>query len=274
MKKYNESWWFSWSRNLWETGEAKWIKRSGQDHFYRQKVVLPALRNKLKYFNTINSILDLGCGDGYTLQELFKFEDISFSNDINISLVDLSATQLKIAEQKLEINYRNLKVIHADLNEKTWIKSLDYLVSPKVILNIFVLQEMVYIHNFFQNISEIMCKDDLMLALIVAPKFASNLSRQNANMEHSDKFTDLEKDWHWASKYPITTNSSTIYLPHFHRTIADYRKIISKFNLFVSEVIYLRVPDDIESKEIFRKTDYKEKITETNSSVLLSIKKK
>ncbi|MBC8468639.1 MAG: class I SAM-dependent methyltransferase [Planctomycetes bacterium] len=270
----NEKSWHSWSRNLWKTGEDRWIKRNGQDYYYRQQVVLPAIREKLSHLARIPSIIDLGCGDGYTLNELLDDQNIPFNDDICVAIIDISKKQLKIAKKLLEKKVRNLKVVKNDLNDESWTELIKGYEAPRIFMNIFVLQEMYSVHSFFSNISEVLEKDDLLLSIIVAPEFACNLSEREPKMAQIGKGANFVKDWDWAAKYPISTSPSTIYLPYFHRTMLDYKKIISKYDLRIVETKYLQVPDNQEARNIFKTTVYKEDIVGVNSSVLMCIKKK
>ena len=46
--------------------------------------------------------------------------------------------------------------------------------------------------------------------------------------------------WRWAGYYPIVNEPhETFFLPHFHRTIQDYRSLLERFGITVENIIEL-----------------------------------
>ena len=83
---------------MWEKAESAWISRDGQDNYYRNRVVLPALLEKLADLSIESlNIIDIGSGDGYCINQLVHVLKRRDKGIIKITLVDRSESQLHVA---------------------------------------------------------------------------------------------------------------------------------------------------------------------------------
>lgn len=139
MEETNFIKWKKWSVHLWEQAENEWISRNGQDHFYRIKVVLPALEKEIRTATSLQSIIDLGCGDGFMLGHLLKRKAISIKKIRNIVLIDRSDRFLKRAKSRIQ--GPSVLTVKADLDDQSWIPRVKETKPRRLFLSKFFVQE-------------------------------------------------------------------------------------------------------------------------------------
>lgn len=235
-------------------------------------MVIPAIAKHLRsYFPSIATIVDLGCGDGYTLKGIL--EHIPHLNDnIKIGLVDRSVSQLNIAEDRLGSRYPT--VLNCDLNSGKWLPLVRNYAKSRLLLSIFVLQEVAALGEFLHLVKTSLDHSDIFVAIVVDPEYAVALSHSHNKMIKMSRNGFKGKDWEWASVYPVATNSHITYLPYFHRTRKDYRRLFDKNGLSLDTIEALSVPHTPEAHRVFHGTVYAETIFNMSSSLLLIASRK
>ncbi len=266
LDEYQSSKWIHWSEQLWGQAETGWLKRDGQDHFYREIVVIPAL---LRAFDSLAkrplSIVDLGCGDGHSASLLlaeFKRRRLSSS----VTLVDRSQRLLSAASH--DPNLASSCLVQADFTSSSWSQQLSQLQHPTLFLAIFLLQELFDLRLFFDGISELMLAEDRLLAVVPAPRYAEGL-RRSSRLRLVVKGSSID-DWCWAGEYPISTPNGSLVLPHFQRTLDHYRRAACMRGLALISHEDLCVPHTIAAHNVFAKTVYGCEIIGRPSAKLLT----
>ena len=267
MSMYNRTYWNNWCIGLWRKAQIEWINRKGQDYYYRDYVVIPAVMKHLHDCPPIATIIDLGCGDGYTLEAILNNNNSPFNGTTRIVLVDRSISLLNTAKNRFKKN--SLKAIHCDLHSIKWLSHVINASTPKLLLCAFVLQEMPSLKDFLRLVNKALGRLDIFVAIVVDPDYAISLSGIHCQMNKIGRKELEGKDWEWASVYPISTNSHTIYLPYFHRSLEDYKKIFEINGLVLNTMEALSVPNTPAAHKIYQKTVYTEAIIEISSSQLL-----
>lgn len=263
--------WNNWSEALWHRNEGLWIKRNGQDHFYREQVVLPTLLKEIgEGGHPFKTLVDLGSGDGYTTNRLLERLAEGGVRLDSVLLVDRSSTQLGIAKTLPFL--RDAVVVQKDLIEEDWADAVMTSESPKIFLSVFVLQEVPRVHIFFSILSRAMNPADMCLAVLVDPEYSQKLYR-DGTIKVVGENRDQSAEWEWAGEYPITIDTTEIYLPHFQRRIDVYRQIAAENGLSISEPASLVVQDTPEAREVFGHTIYGQGIIGVGSSILLKLTK-
>ena len=275
----------SWVRSLWNKASSRWAGRSGQDRNYRSRVTHPflvdAIRARAPQGNL--NILDLGCGDGILLEDNRFLEVIGTGG--NYLGVDISEPLLEKVRFQLPrgtISFLTMNLTDPNLPHAVQAVRPDW----DVILSIFVVQEIPAVETFFRNLGDLLTPDSWALLITVHPDFGEWLLREG-HLLPNDDFTmnspARNVPWRWAGSYPIVDEPfEPFYLPHFQRTIDDYRRIIESSGLCVEEVIELPAERDIpglvsEGLSPFRPFPtnvYWPCIAEKPSSLVLSVRKK
>lgn len=244
--------WTRWSEELWDEAERGWLTRNGQDHFYRETVVIPAL---VRAFDLRSkrplSIVDLGCGDGHSASLLLadlKRRQLSAS----VTLVDRSPRLLSAAQHDPIL--KSATVIQAEFGSVSWSRQLPDLQQPTVFLAVFLLQELPDLGHFFHGLSDLMSAEDRLLAVVPDPDYAESLRR-------SSRVTLVATgsrvvDWRWAGEYPISTHGKPLALPHFQRAIEDYRRAACRWGLELIGQDDLCVQDTPSAYKMFADTVY------------------
>jgi len=257
---------------MWKKVEDHWIKRKGQDHYYRRKIVIPALIDFLQsYQPKIRTILDLGCGDGYTTHHLLEeLNRISINID-SICLIEKSYLQLKKALTRSTL-YSAL-FLQEDLLKNKWISENINCQSPKLYLSSFVFQEIPSLKLLFMYLSEVMNQFDLLLSIIPAPSYSEKIVSNSSRIYQTSNYNTI-LDWEWFGEYPVPINSKVIYLPHFQRNLSSIESSLNDNGLYLYSVKYLSIPSSKDAYNIFKSTIYGSDIIGIPSSLLLCIKKK
>jgi len=265
------SWWKNWSEHLWEVVENKWISRNGQDHFYRIKVVIPAIEKAIRNVEDLLTVIDLGCGDAFVLNQLLKRDIITTNMIRDIILIDRSNRLLKIAQSRIKLP--SARAIKADLDNDSWVPIVKGTKPNKLFLSIFLIQEMPRVDNFFSNLYKVFKERDLGLFITVAPSFAHHLI-STGKMHLTRKGILNNTYFRWAAAYPVAGNSRPIHLPYFHRTRKEYEEALNRYGMKLIDYKYLSVPSNKISWGVFENTLYGEDIINRPSSLLLIVKKK
>lgn len=266
------TYWNRWSEVLWHRNEGLWIRRNGQDHFYREQVVIPTLVEEIKGANQqFRTLIDLGSGDGYTTNRLLEELEKVGIRIGSVFLVDRSTVQLEIASALPLL--RNARFIDKDLIEDNWADAVMTSESPRVFLSVFVLQEVPRVDIFFSIMSRVIDPTDVCLAILVDPEYSDRLYR-DSTIRVAEENGDQDTEWEWAGEYPITIDEDNkIYLPHFQRRINIYQQIAARNGLSMTVSRSLIVQDTPQAREIFGHTVYGQGIIGVSSSILLTIRK-
>jgi hypothetical protein len=247
-----------------------WIKRDGQDHFYREQVVLPALLKEIhKERQDFRTLVDFGSGDGHVTNLFLEGLRDQERNMESVLLLDQSSVQLQIA--KALPSLKDAQTLQKDLIDDDWVTAVLDTPAPRIFLSVFVFQEIPVLETLIERISRAAASTDICLAVFVAPSYSDALRKHEAIrvIEQGGSSTD----WEWAGMYPISVDSAVIFLPHFQRSLQVYQEIAAKHGLIMAEPKYLSVPDTPKAREVFGRTIYGQGIVGAESSVLISLGK-
>ena len=257
--------WNEWAEEKWRRAESGWVERGGQDHFYRQSVVVPSLLEEILTLPTLPaSILELGCGDGHTVSllvaELMKRE-------ARPTLMFLDRSEGLLESARRDPSLTSARFVQSDLGNPAWHGEVGGLQRPALILAIFVLQEMPQLKTLFGGLAKLMIAGDRFIAVVPAPSYAEQLRTEGKlRLVHEGRADD---DWDWVGEYPVPTEKETLALPHFQRGLRRFEQAAINNGLSLIGHRHLRVPDTSEAREIFGKTAYGEEIVEVDSALLL-----
>jgi ubiquinone/menaquinone biosynthesis C-methylase UbiE len=260
-----------WTKQVWKGAEAKWIARDGQDSYYRNKVAIPGLINNIiqLYEPGPIDLIDVGCGDGYLTDSLVVNIASRGLQPINIFLLDQSRKQLSIAVKRSHLN----KAIKIDCNllDSDWSTRIPISNRRRLIMSVFVVQELPSLQPFLTGLSRIMKSKDVSIFLTVAPSYSASLARRS--IIRSIVKGDQYDDWQWRGLYPIDSDAGIFYLPHFQRTTAYYKWQFSRHGIQCVHIDYRALPVDEGAISLFSKTIYGKGIVGTKSSLILVFKK-
>ena len=262
--------WRSWCERLWNNAESSWITRTGQDHYNRDEVILPALKGVLASEARFCGLVDIGCGDGYTTGALLDSLDNIHARPRDVLLLDLSKRQLGVALRRPSLAGAHAAIIDLETNPRSTQLSLPC--HPTVFISVFVLQELPSLEPLLAMLADVLHPEDLGLCVTLAPSFSQRLADRGAiTFETGHPKTAL--DWNWAGGFPVPVGGETVYLPHFQRDMKSIIDAYAAHGLTVTAVKDLCVPDSVEARRIFGGTVYGEDIIDQPSSVLLSVRK-
>lgn len=269
--KESSRYWDDWASRVWQKSHAKWQSRDGQDNYYRERVVLPALVEAVEEWSAIPSaaLVDFGAGDGYTTARLSTLlQDRGYAIQ-PIVLLERSRRELEVARNRLglqqaisqQCNFvgnRAAKVVKEMVSKDT----------PVILTAVFVLQELPDMVPMLSAVSEALHGQGLFLAVIVAPEFAEDLRRSGGvKISHVPSASTLA--WKWAGLYPIAVPSGVLRLPHFQYTQEKVEELYTKAGLQVRGMRELTLPDDEDARQIFDRTVYGNAILGRPSSLLI-----
>ena len=114
-----------------------------------------------------------------------------------------------------------------------------------VLLSVYVIQELPDIESFIMNLAKLVQTSAYVIIVTVHPDFAGWL-KQTGSLKLEENLTSSDEQetssWRWAGYYPIVDEpNDTFTLPHFHRTVGDYRSLLGKSGFVVDKV--LELPD-------------------------------
>lgn len=260
--------WGDWTRGLWRLAEGRWLARDGQDHYYRDQVVLPGIRQAVDESGVrFRSLSDLGAGDSYStcLLALGLVEKGLES----VLLVDRSEKLLTAAPyDRMGVPVR--RVIGDLTRTEDWATALRNEAAPRLVTSVFVLQELPGLRGFFEGLHEALGPDDLALFVIVNPSYSA-LLRDRGDIRGIEVASAEVDDWQWAGEYPISVPDDVLYLPHFQRSHQIFARAIGNAGLRLKNWKELAVPPTEDARRIFGATVYGEEILRVSSSVLFSV---
>lgn len=257
-----------WAQQVWKENGSKWLDREGQDHFYRDAVVIPALSAAVvEHASPRVTLIDLGAGDGYTTHALVRQLRKTRVQLDAVVLADRSLSECRHARALM--GDQGVTIVREDLLEPGAISNLARRTKyPVVVVSVFVLQELPCLRSFMAEVAAALKPGSLFAAVVVAPTFADRLRRRGA-VRVIGEAADRQEDWSWYGLYPISSRDTTFYLPHFQRRLVDYTRLISGAGLRVGLVRPLFVPSTQASRAVFRSTTYGESILGSPSSTLI-----
>jgi SAM-dependent methyltransferase len=261
--------WRSWCTSLWNRAENPWLNRSGQDHYNRDQVVLPALEAILASNPRFSGLVDIGCGDGYTTAALVEALDRIGKKPDQILLLDVSERQLLTAIRRPALKDASMATI--DLETSEWSSATPLPASPIVFISVFVIQELPSLDPFLNTLSHLLRPDDLCLCVTLLPSFSQKLADRGA-IKLEGKGDTSVTDWEWAGGFPVPVGGETVYLPHFQRGLEAIIRLHAAHGLDIFGLQELTIAGNDQARNIFEHTAYGPDIIGQPSSVLLSIK--
>jgi len=236
-----------WAGLLWRDAQSRWSERSGQDKNYRQHVIHPAVCSLLResFPDRGVRILELGCGDGFFLDDLKEHKLIE--NGGAYLGVDISAELIKRARKNNtgeHIDFLQSNLADNKLAEYIWSRNESW----DCVVSIFVIQEIPDIKSVMANLGKILPNGLPVIFVTVHPDFAQWLL-QKGRMQKADEYDVIplnegneqgEIQWHWAGYYPIVDEPlDAFHLPYFHRNLDDYRSFLNKSGFVIDNIIEL-----------------------------------
>ena len=233
-----------WTRAVWQKAIPRWSVRSGQDKSYRCHVAHPAVVDIMskRRHNRGLRILDLGCGDGIILDDP-KFRELIGDDGAYLG-VDVSDKLLEIARDR-HID-ENVSFVRGNLSDPDIARRIiERGIVWDVLLSVYVIQELPDIESFIMNLAKLVQTSAYVIIVTVHPDFAGWL-KQTGSLKLEENLTSSDEQetssWRWAGYYPIVDEpNDTFTLPHFHRTVGDYRSLLGKSGFVVDKV--LELPD-------------------------------
>lgn len=204
---------------------AQWYdKHLADDDTYHAKVVLPNLF-RLIDLQKDQSLLELGCGQGYFLEKLFEQSQ-------NITGVDIGKELIDIAQK----NNPKIKYIVASADDETILKGETY----DVIIIVLALQNMKDLNKVVDNINRLLAENGRVYIVLNHPSFRIP--------QHSDWTFDTDK--HMQSRrvdaYMSTIDIAIDMNPgkgdqknmthSFHRPLQVYSKSFARHNLAITKI--------------------------------------
>jgi hypothetical protein len=260
-----------WTERVWAEAEAKWLARDGQDSFYTDYVVVPGLVRGIQQLCThgLVELVDIGCGDGYCTEHLVASMIRAGFSPSRIFLLDRSRTQLEIASDCARLN--EAVSVRCDLNDYNWFTCLPPRDCQRILVSVFTVQELPALVPLVAGLGSLMSADDTALLLTVAPMYSASLLRRGQILEPISG--SIHDDWRWRGLYPIDNAAGTAYLPHFQRTVDQYRRALCRHGLRCISTHYLVVPPGGAANSVFSNTVYGRQIIGVHSSVILAVRK-
>jgi len=235
----------AWVQSVWQKAQSNWIGREGQDRTYRVDVIIPAVCNLLDdYFPKGNvRILELGCGDGVLL-ESNDFRKL-FNEDGFYHGIDLSETLLNSVRENHSAS--NITFQQGDIADPSLPDTVEERYKKaNVALSVFMIQEVPNLDVYIHNLARLTAPGALTITVSVHPDFADWLLREDRlqvekRLGGDTEFTNYQ--WRWAGYYPIVEEiHGTFYLPHFQRTVEDYKMIMERHGFKLEQTIDLPEP--------------------------------
>jgi SAM-dependent methyltransferase len=261
--------WQSWSQSLWDRIGPAWSQRDLPDLVYKRTVVLPILlsayESQRRHFQ---SIVDIGCGDGFVADMLVKGLAARGKLPAEIALLDRSQdfVQRALARASLAAS-RSLVGDIADLP----IDFMQPLPSPRFLISTLVAMELFDLSSLLRPVGRILTDQDEFCMVTIDPEFSAWLLEcGKAKLAGRG---NGEVDWEWAAEYPVTINGRVFFFPHFQRSLALCTRIANEAGLDVRQVVRLSVPDTEETRTVFKETVYGLEILKRPSAIALSLVK-
>lgn len=137
-------------------GVAQWYdKHLKDDDTYHAKVVAPNLF-RLIDLKDDQSLLELGCGQGYFLEKLFE-------KSKNLTGVDIGAELIKIAQSK----NKEIEYVTASADDETILKGKKF----DVIMIVLALQNMKELNKVVDNVSRLLADNGRVYLVLNHPAF-------------------------------------------------------------------------------------------------------
>jgi len=249
-----------WAERIWLKVITSWSERSTQDYAYRKYVVEPSLNKLINQLNLniTSSIVEIGCGDGaHTIFWRQQLNSLGFGSTPILGIDWLEP--LIIRARKRTTTYNNLYFEIGDVtNINTANLIHDKVGNPKIVVAMFVLQDVPDLEGVMRTVSSALKKDGHFIAVFVHPDFAEHLLKQG----HLKQLEDMEENipseyissskvvqWRFVAYYPIVQEDRLpFYTPYFHRYLTDYYKAFENFGLRIEKEIPLLPDSNIVSK--------------------------
>lgn len=216
-----------WAAAVWNRNVKGWQNRN-QDYNYRELLARPAMRKAIRYASLPDNgkFIDLGCGDG---SETAHIRDYLRNEGAGGCLYGFDLQKSLIRKANETVHEEEAQMIDT-VFEHGRLEALieKYELSHKAdnVFSTFLLQElsdaeshlclaMRSMRPYLGRGVFVLLHPDFGQAML--DKGAIKINRELGATEH----------WRWTGEYPIVEEGGgTFYVPYFHRTLDDYKKLI------------------------------------------------
>lgn len=215
-------------KNQKETGWGKvaaWYdEHLKDDDTYHAQVVIPNLL-RLVDLKKEESLLELGCGQGYVLEKFLPLSKKITGVDIGKELIDIAKQKNK------EISYSVGSAEDPHILEG---KTFD------VIMIVLAIQNMKHLNLVVQNISRLLSPNGRVYLVLNHPAF--RIPQHSTWMFSEDKKTQLRVSSIYMSEKEISidmnpgSTTDKKITPSFHRPLQVYSKAFAKHNFAVTKI--------------------------------------
>jgi SAM-dependent methyltransferase len=219
-----------WAREVWDRAVKRWKVRD-QDYNYRRLLARPAMKSSMKALHPIKDgvFVDVGCGEGSETSCIKKILLKQGNRGVFYGF-DQSQELIRIARAKKEKGNSIKSIFDYGLTNHLVSK---YKLDGKVdiVFSTFLLQEISDVDSHFKTIANCLKKGGKGIFILVHPNFGERMLKKGA-LKVNLKLKS--KSWRWVAEYPIVEEKGrTFYVPYFHRSLADYTKMLRKYFNFV-----------------------------------------
>ncbi len=216
-----------WATAVWRKNVEGWQNRN-QDHNYRKYLARPAIQKAIRYAQLPDNgkFIDLGCGDG---SETAHIRDYLRNEGAGGRLYGFDLQESLISKANETVHEEEAQMINTvfenghleDLIEKHGLNH-----KADNIFSTFLLQELSdaekHLRLAMRSMRPYLGRG---IFALLHPDFGQAMLDKGA-IKVNQKLGATEY-WRWAGEYPIVEEGGkTFYVPYFHRTLDDYKKLI------------------------------------------------
>lgn len=187
----------------WDEIADIWEKKMGDDgDLVHQLLINPVVFEFIeKVFKQHNTVIDIGCGNGYLIPKLEEFS-------LSVYGLDFSKNMLKYAEKRISNPDR---LIHLNVEKPDKLILNKFLQKFDIAIANFLLDSLKNLEKAIATINMILKKDGYLIVSIAHPWFY---------IEHGNFLKD--PSYLKEGKYYVKLNSLNFYLPYYFRRLETY----------------------------------------------------